>query len=87
MTSEPISISTALGGLLTTGIALIAVFVPGLTQEAQIAIIAFGNAIILTLVVLWARAKSTPVASPTLAAGTTVTVVTPEGQPNRQTTV
>jgi hypothetical protein len=84
---EPISISTAIGGLLTTGIALLAVFVPGLTQEAQIALIAFGNALVLTVVVLYARAKSTPIAKPTLDQGTIVTVVTPEGQPNYQSKV
>ena len=85
--NEPISVSTALGGLLTTGIALLAIFVPDLTQAAQLAIIAFGNAVILTVVVLYARAKSTPIAKPTLDQGTIVTVVTPEGQPNYQSKV
>jgi hypothetical protein len=83
MTNEPISLSTALGGLLTTGVALVAIFVPGLTQEAQLAIIAFGNAVILTGVVLYSRSKTTPVAAPTLPSGTSVTVVTPDPtQPN-----
>jgi hypothetical protein len=85
--NEPISISTALGGLLTTGIALLAIFLPGLTQEAQLAIIAFGNAVILTAVVLFARARSTPTANPTLAQGTNVIVTTPPGQPDKLVTL
>ena len=83
--NEPISVSTALGGLLTTGVALIAIFVPGLTQAAQIAIIAFGNAAILTGVVLYGRANSTPTAAPVLPQGTSVTVVTPDATPNTTT--
>jgi hypothetical protein len=85
--SEPISLSTALGGLLTTGVALVAVFWPDLSKEAQIAVIAFGNAVILTAVVLYGRAKSTPISSPTLDAGTQVTVTTPAGQPDRTVTL
>ncbi len=80
--TEPISLSTALGGLLTTGVALIAIFVPGLDQSAQIAIIAFGNAVILTAVVLYGRANSTPTAQPRLPEGTRVEVITPGDQPN-----
>jgi len=80
--NEPIGLSTALGGLLTTGVALVAIIVPGLTQEAQIAIIAFGNAVILTGVVLYGRANSTPTANPSLPEGTRVEVVTPGDAPN-----
>jgi len=80
--TEPISLSTALGGLLTTGVALVAIFVPGLSREAQIAIIAFGNAVILTGVVLYGRANSTPTANPSLPQGTRVEVVTPGDRPN-----
>jgi hypothetical protein len=81
--NEPISVSTALGGLLTTGVALIAIFVPGLSQEAQLAIIAFGNAVILTGVVLYSRARSTPVSNPVLPENSQVTVVTADPmQPN-----
>ena len=80
--NEPIGLSTALGGLLATGVALVAIFVPGLTQEAQLAIIAFGNAVILTGVVLYGRANSTPTASPSLPQGTRVEVITPGDKPN-----
>lgn len=82
MNNEPISLSTALGGLLTTGVALIAIFVPGLSQEGQIAIIAFGNAVILTGVVIYGRANSTPTAQPRLPEGTRVEVITPGTEPN-----
>ncbi len=83
--TEPIGLSTALGGLLTTGVALIAIFVPGLTNEAQIAIIAFGNAVILTGVILYGRANSTPTANPSLPQGTRVEVITPGDKPNTLT--
>jgi hypothetical protein len=81
-TNEPITLSVALGGLLTTGVALVAVFVPQFGQAAQIAIIAFGNAAILTASILYARAHSTPTAAPVLPENARVTVTTPEGHPN-----
>lgn len=84
---EPISISVALGGLLTTGVALVAIFVPGLEPEAQAAIIAFGNAVILVGVVLYSRSQTTPLANPVLPQGTSVTVTTPVGQPDQVVTV
>ena len=86
-TNEPITLSVALGGLLTTGVALVAVFVPQFGQAAQIAIIAFGNAAILTASILYARAHSTPTAAPIIPAGTNVTVTTPSGQPNGTATL
>lgn len=85
--NEPISVSVALGGLLSTGVALVAIFVPGLQPEAQAAIIAFGNAAILTLSIIWARAQTTPIASPVLPQGTEVTVTTPAGLPDKTTTL
>ncbi len=87
MTNEPISLSVALGGLLSTGVALVAIFAPGLTPEMQVAIIAFGNAVLLTGSILYARARSTPTAAPVLDKGTQVTVVTPAGQPNETVTL
>ena len=53
-------------------------------EVAQLAGIAIGLELLLGLFV---RAKSTSTTSPTLAAGTTVNVVTPAGQPNTQVTV
>jgi hypothetical protein len=85
--NEPISLSVAIGGLLTTGVAVVALFVPNLTPETQLVIVAFGNAAILTGSVLYARAKSTPLSAPVLPQGTEVTVVTPAGQPNETVTV
>lgn len=84
---EPISISVALGGLLSTGVALVAIFVPGLEPSAQAAIIAFGNAAILTGSIVWARSQTTPIANPVLPQGTEVTVTTPAGQPDTVTTL
>lgn len=87
MNQEPISVSVALGGLLSTGVALVAIFVPNLEPEAQAAIIAFGNAAILTVSIIWARSKTTPTANPVLPSGTSVTVTTPAGQPDQTVTV
>lgn len=87
MGQNPITLSVALGGLLTTGVSLIAVFNPDLGQAAQVAIIAFGNALILTVSILWAQAHSTPTANPVLPQGTQVTVTTPAGQPDQVQTL
>jgi hypothetical protein len=76
--NEPVSISIAIGGVLSTGVALAAVFIPNLDPPTQGLIIAFGNAVILAGSAIWARARSTPVANPTLASGTPVTVVSPD---------
>jgi hypothetical protein len=81
-TTEPISISAAVSLVLTTGVAMVAIFVPDLTQAAQIAIVAFGNALILLGAAIYARRHSTPVAAPVLSENTRVTVTTPEGHPN-----
>jgi hypothetical protein len=72
---QPVAVSVAIGGLVTTGIALAAVLWPDrLTPELQAVIIAFGNAVILTGASIWAASRSTPVANPTLKAGTSVNV-------------
>jgi hypothetical protein len=77
--TEPVSLSVAVGGLLSTGVALVAVLWPQrLTPEIQVAIIAFGNAVILTASIYFARKGSTPIAAPVLTEGTAVT--TPEGE-------
>lgn len=76
---EPVAFTVALGGLLTSGVALVAVFVPGLTPAMTGAVIVFGNAVILTGSIWYARRQVTPVAAPVLPAGAPVT--TPEGLP------
>ena len=76
---EPVTIWVALGGVLSTGVALIAIFIPDITPEMQAAVIAFGNAVILTVSIVLARSQSTPTAAPILPTGTAVT--TPEGAP------
>lgn len=77
---EPISIAGATAGVLTTGVALVAIFVPGLGQAAQLAIIGFGNSLILLGTLVWARRQVTPIAAPQLPIGTPVS--TPSGQPD-----
>jgi len=78
--TQPVALSVAVGGLLSTGVALLAVLWPQrLTPEVQTAIIAFGNAVILTGSIYFARKGSTPIAAPVLTVGTPVT--TPEGAP------
>lgn len=76
---EPVTIWVAIGGILSTGVALLAVFFPGITPEMQAAVIAFGNAVILTVSILLARSQSTPTAAPVLPLGTAVTAT--EGVP------
>jgi hypothetical protein len=58
MNSEPVALSVAIGGVLSTGVALLAVFLPGLTPETQGLIIAFGNSLILAGSVLYARSRT-----------------------------
>lgn len=87
MNDNPIPISTAVGGVLATGVALLAVFLPGLTPETQALIIAFGNSVILLGVVAYSVARSTPVSNPKLVQGTDVTVVTPVGEADRLVTL
>lgn len=87
MNSEPVGITGAIGLVLSTGLTLAALLVPNLTPEVQAAILGFGNALIWLGAVLYARARVTSIAQPTLAQGTTVTVLTPEGQPNTQKTL
>lgn len=82
MNSEPVSVTGAVGLVLSTGLTLAALLVPDLTPQVQAAILGFGNALIWLGAVLYARARVTSIAAPTLNQGTTVTVLTPEGQPN-----
>lgn len=53
--TEPVALSVAIGGVLSTGVALAAVFIPNLDPATQGLIIAFGNAVILAAAVAWAR--------------------------------
>jgi len=80
---EPVAISVAFGTVVASAVALAALLWPErLTPELQAAIIVLANSSIALVVALFARDNSTPVAAPTLPAGTTVTVETAEGQPN-----
>jgi len=85
--SEPVSVTGAIGLVLSTGLTMAALLLPGLTPELQGAILGFGNALIWLGAILFARARVTSLASPTLPEGTQLTVLTPEGTPNRTETV
>jgi hypothetical protein len=85
--NEPITLSGALTGVLVTGVALVAIFMPDLSQAAQVAIVGFGNAVIVLGAIIYARSRSTPISNPVLAQGTEVTVVTPVGEPNEKVTL
>lgn len=87
MNSEPITISGAIGIVFSTGLTMVTLFGLNLTPEQTAAVLGFGNAIILLGVMIYSRARSTSVSSPTLPEGTTVTVLTPEGQPNTTKTL
>ena len=74
-TPRPVALSGAVAGVLSTGIAMAAVFWPDrLPAIAQAAIIAFGNSVILTISIWWAQRQVTPISQPTLAAGTEVSI-------------
>lgn len=75
MTNQPVAISVAIGGVVSTGIAMFAVLWPErFTPELQAVIIAFANAIILAAVAVWAAMRVTPVSNPTLPQGSVVNV-------------
>lgn len=85
---QPVNVNIAIGGLLSTGVALLAILWPErLSPELQAAIIAFGNTLILTVAAIIASRAVTPVAAPQLPEGTKVTVETAVGEPNRVTTL
>lgn len=87
MNSEPITISGAIGIVLSTGLTMVTLFGVNLTTEQTGAVLAFGNALILLGVMIYSRARSTSLASPTLPVGTDVTVVTPGAEPNKTVTL
>lgn len=84
---EPVAIGTALGAVLSTGVAVLALFLPGITPDRSLAIIAFGNALIAFGVAWFGRSQTTPTAAPVLSQGTSVTVTTPAGESDREVTL
>lgn len=72
--------------VIRSGIALVLAFWPGLVTEGQTAaILAFGA--VWFMVDEGVRQSTTPTAAPRLDEGTQVTVITPEGEPNRMETL
>jgi hypothetical protein len=71
---QPVAISVAIGGILTTGVALAAILFQ-LDPILQAAIIAFGNSIILTGSIIYAQRRVTPLSAPRLTSGTEVSVI------------
>lgn len=85
--SEPVSITGAVGLVLSTGLTLAALLIPDLTVEIQGAILGFGNALIWLGAIVYARSRVTSLASPTLAKGSVVEVTTPGSLPNETVTL
>jgi len=83
VTNPAALIATAVGAVLSSGVALVAILVPGLDQIAQVAIIAFGNSVIGLGVAVYAVLNTTSNTAPVVQPDTTVTVKTSEGEPNR----
>lgn len=78
--NSQVTLAAAIGGVLSTGVALAAIFIPGLTEAAQVALVAFGNSVILTGALIYQLRHSTSNTTPTLGSGTEVKVVTPAGE-------
>lgn len=75
MNQQPVAVGAAIAGVVSTAVALAAVLWPDrLSPELQAAIIAFANATIVAAAAVWAASRVTPVANPTLPAGTSVSV-------------
>lgn len=71
----PATIPVALGGVLSTGVAFFALFLPFLADPvAQAATIAFGNALILAGVVIVLNRTTTSSTAPVVASGTPVAI-------------
>lgn len=71
--NQPVTLWVALGGVLSTGVALAAVLWPQrLDPGTQAAIIAFGNAVILAAATIIATSKVTPTGNANLPVGTSV---------------
>ena len=56
--SEPVTLGGAAQGVLTTGVALAAVLFPEIGLAAQVAIIGFGNSLIIFGSILWTRRRT-----------------------------
>jgi hypothetical protein len=75
MNNQPVAINVAIGGVISTGVALAALLWPDrLSPEMQVAIIAFANSVIVVAVILLTKSQVTPIADPTLKSGTSVKV-------------
>jgi uncharacterized membrane protein len=85
--SQPVALAAAVSGVLVTGVSLLAILIPDLSQAAQVGLVGFGNAVIILGGAIYAIRKSTPVARPVVEPGTTVVVQTPPDEENRLVTV
>lgn len=61
--NEPILTSQALGLVVSSGVAMVALLCHCLTAEQATAIVVFGNAVVAVIVGLFGRSRVTPVAS------------------------
>jgi len=77
-------------GLIRALMILVVSFGAAITNDQQAAILEFVGVLIAVLSILLTgvtRALTTPVSAPSLPQGTTVDVVTPEGEPNTSVTL
>ena len=80
MTNQPVAINVALGTVVSTGVTLAALLIPGMTPELQVAIVAFANSVIFVAVIIITKAQVTPVANPALPQGSVVKVLNDAGE-------
>jgi hypothetical protein len=75
MNQQPVALNVAIAGFISSCVTLAAIFWPDrLSPEVQAAIISVANAAIVVVTILLTMRQVTPVANPTLPAGTSVNV-------------
>jgi hypothetical protein len=72
---QPVALNVAIAGLVASAISVATILWPDrLSPELQASIIAFANAAIVVVTIVVTRSQVTPIANPTLKAGTSVNV-------------
>lgn len=72
---QPASIPVAAAGVLSTGVAMFALFIPELDVAAQAVIIAFGNSVIALGVAIWLNKRTTSSTAPVVESGTVASII------------
>lgn len=75
MNTQPVALNVAIAGLVSSAVTLAAIFWPErLDPGTQGVIVAFVNSVIVVATILLTMHQVTPIANPTLKAGTSVNV-------------